>query len=188
VIFNERSKFVGTHAILSASKYHWIHDNVDEMRARYRNAQAVQTGIEKHALAHALIKHKQKLPDEKLTLNLYVNDAIDLGMSPEQLVFYSPNAYGTADTISFEEENALLRVHDLKTGVTKGSVHQLEVYAAFFCLEYRKKPFDINFELSLYQSNQVFIYEGDPDVITRIMDVTVTFDRYIEEWKLEALA
>lgn len=188
MIFNERLKFEGTHAILSASKHHWINDTVEQMRVRYRNASAVAKGIAKHELAHMLIKHGQKLPDEQLTLNLYVNDAIDLGMHPEQLVFYSENAYGTADAILFDEETATLRIHDLKTGITKPSVHQLEIYAAYFCLEYGKRPFDIKTKLRMYQTDQVLMYEGDPEQIIRIMDKTITFDRCIEEWKLEESA
>jgi hypothetical protein len=49
-------------------------------------------------------------------------------MTPEQILFYSENCFGTADAISFRYNK--LRISDLKTGVIKGSVHQLEVYAA----------------------------------------------------------
>lgn len=35
-------------------------------------------------------------------------------MTPEQVLYYSENCFGTADTISFD--NKTLRIHDLKTG------------------------------------------------------------------------
>jgi hypothetical protein len=107
-------------------------------------------------------------------------------MTPEQTLFYSVNAYGTADCIGFR--HGKLRIHDLKTGVIEASLHQLEVYAAFFCLEYRMKPTEISIELRIYQSNEVRIYDGDPDVITHIMDKIITFDKRIMEIRREAAA
>jgi hypothetical protein len=188
VIFNERSKFVGTHAFLSASNYHWINYDLERLRSKYRTARAAQEGVEKHELAHMLIRHKQKLPEERRTLNLYVNDAIDFGMTPEQLVFYSANAYGTADTISFDEDEGFLRIHDYKSGVIRASVHQLEIYAAYFCLEYAVRPFEIKTELRIYQNDKIDAYVADPDTLSRIMDKVETFDQYIEEWKTEGPA
>ena len=55
------------------------------------------------------------------------------------------------------------------------------MYAAIFCLEYRYKPFDINIELRIYQSDEVRVYDADPDNITHIMDRIVTFDKKIKE-------
>ena len=43
----------------------------------------------------------QKLPKSQKTLNMYVNDAISFRMVPEQILFYSENCFGTADTIVF---------------------------------------------------------------------------------------
>lgn len=188
MIWHERLKYQGTHAILSASSYHWINYSPEKLLARLRTLKAAEEGVALHELAHMLIRHKQILPAEALTLNLYVNDAIELEMRPEQLVFYSENAYGTADTISFDENEGLLRIHDLKTGATKTSVNQLYVYAAYFCLEYGIKPFEIRTALRIYQNDSVDVWDdADPEMIVRIMDKTVTFDRYIEEWKREAL-
>lgn len=63
-------------------------------------------------------------------MNMYVNDAISFRMVPEQILFYSENCFGTADTIVFR--NGTLRIHDLKTGVVPAHMEQLEIYAALF--------------------------------------------------------
>lgn len=188
MIFNERSKYAGTHALLSASSHHWINYDLDKMRRRFRSSKAASEGVAKHELARMLIQMKQRLPEDNTTMSLYVNDAIDLGMRTEQMVFYSENAYGTADAIRFDEMLLRLKIFDLKTGVLLTSVHQLEIYAALFCLEYGYKPFELDdIELRIYQNDEVLVYSGDPDAITRIMDKIVTFNAHIEEWKLEAL-
>jgi len=145
-----------------------------------------QRGTELHAFAHEAIRLGIKLPRSQKTLNLYVNDAIGYRMTSEQVLFYSYNCFGTPDTISFRKQ--YLRIHDLKNGVTPTSEKQLEVYAALFCLEYALKPFDIGIELRIYQSDAVRIYDGDPDIITHIMDKIITFDKLIETMKKEALA
>jgi hypothetical protein len=147
-------------------------------------AMAARRGTELHEFAHDAIRLGIKLPRSQKTLNMYVNDAIGYRMTPEQVLFYSRNSFGTADAISFR--SGLLRIHDLKNGITPTSEHQLEIYAALFCLEYRMKPFEIEMELRIYQSDEVRVYEGDPDVITHIMDRIVVFDRRIEELRMEA--
>ena len=133
--------------------------------------------------AHEAIRLGIKLPKTVKTLHLYVNDAIGYRMTSEQILYYSDNCFGTADTISFHRNK--LRVHDLKTGVTQTSEHQLEVYAALFCLEYHVRPFDIETELRIYQNDEVRIYEADPDVLVHIMDRIVTFNKRIESIKAE---
>lgn len=184
MIFNAHSNLAGQHAFLSPSKYHWINYNDEKLDARYVASLAARRGDELHALAHSLIRLNVKLPKTPTTMNLYVNDAIGFRMSPEQILYYSDNCFGTADSISFRRNK--LRIHDLKTGVIPVSEHQLEVYAALFCLEYRMKPFDIQTELRIYQSNEARIYEADPDTLTHIMDKIVSFDRRIAAIRSEA--
>jgi hypothetical protein len=150
----------------------------------YASAQAAQRGVELHAFASEAIRLGVKLPRTTKSLNQYVNDAIGFRMSPEQILYFSDNAFGTADAICFR--NNILRVHDLKTGVTPASEHQLEVYAALFCLEYRFKPFDIGMELRIYQNDEVSIFEPSPDTIVHIMDKIVAFDKIITTMKEEA--
>jgi hypothetical protein len=117
------------------------------------------------------------------TIGLYINDAIKYRMTCEQILYYSENCFGTADTISFRYNT--LRIHDLKTGVVPGSVHQLEIYAALFCLEYNVDPFKIKMELRIYQDNQVIVYEADPEDITFIMNRIQEFDKILSHHRLE---
>jgi hypothetical protein len=147
---------------------------------------AAQKGTELHALAHDLIRLGVKLPRSPKALNNYVNDAIGYRMTSEQILYYSDNAFGTADTISFKRN--LLRVHDLKTGVTPTSDRQLDVYCALFCLEYGFKPFEIQFEKRIYQGTEVKVFEGDPELIAHVMDKIITFDKRINAIRMEAMS
>jgi hypothetical protein len=183
--FNPHTNLLGQHAILSASKYHWMNYDEEKMDRVYLSSLAAQRGVELHAFAHEAIRLGIKLVGNSQTLNLYVNDAIGFKMTPEQVLYYSDNCFGTADTISFRKGK--LRIHDLKTGRLPASVHQLEIYAALFCLEYRMKPFEIDIELRIYQSNEALIFEADPDVITHIMDKIITLDKRIDFLKGEVL-
>lgn len=186
MLFNKHSDLVGQHAFLSASKYHWINYD-DEKLVRVFTAQmAARRGTDLHAFAHEAIRLGVKLPKTPTTINLYVNDAIGYRMSTEQILYYSENAFGTADTIAFRRNK--LRIHDLKTGLTGSSIHQLEVYAALFCLEYKYKPFDIDIELRIYQNNEVQVYDADPDVIAHIMSKIISFDKRIDALRLEAMS
>lgn len=181
--FNKHLELAGRHAFLSASKYHWVNYTEEKLDATYRTQLAAQRGSELHEFAFNAIRLGIKLPASRKTINLYVNDAIGYRMTPEQVLFYSINSFGTADAISFRRN--LLRVHDLKTGVTPTSMTQLEVYCALFCLEYRIKPADIGMELRLYQNDDVEIHTPELDKIVHIMDRIVTFDKRIEDMKLE---
>ena len=131
--FNEHSDLAGQHAFLSASNYHWINYDDERLEERWRNAQAARRGTELHAFAHEAIRLGIKLPRSSKTLNAYVNDAIGYRMVTEQILYFSDNCYGTADSMMFARD--VLRIHDLKTGLIAGSMHQLEIYAALFCLE-----------------------------------------------------
>lgn len=186
MLFNKHSELVGQHAFLSASKYHWINYDEDKLERVFTARMAAQRGTDLHNFALDAIRLGVKLPKSAKTLHLYVNDAIGYRMTPEQILYYSPNAFGTADTISFRRNK--LRIHDLKTGRIESSPHQLEVYAALFCLEYRFKPFEIETELRIYQNDEVRIFEGEPDVIAHIMDKIITFDKRINELRMEAMS
>lgn len=182
MIFNEHYNLAGQHAFLSASNYHWINYDDEKLDRVYVTAMAAKRGTELHAFAHEAIRLGVKLKGNK-TLAAYVNDAIGFRMTPEQILYYSENAFGTADAISYRR--GMLRIHDLKTGVNDCSEHQLEVYAALFCLEYRVKPFDIEIELRIYQNDEAKIFEADPDTIFHIMDRIKTFDKRINQIKME---
>ena len=181
--FNKHKNLEGCHAFLGASKYHWINYDPDKVAASYRNYLATLKGTELHDFAARCIKLGQKLPKSKKTLNMYVNDAIGYRMTPEQVLYYSDNCFGTADSISFKD--GLLRIHDLKTGVTPAHMEQLEIYAALFCLEYKIKPADIDIELRIYQSDDIMIFNPTVEDIVPIMDKIITSDKIISKIKAE---
>ena len=181
--FNRHSNLSGLHAFLGASKYHWINYDEEKLANAYQKYLSVQKGTELHEFASKCIQLGIKLPRSQKSLNSYVNDAIGYKMVPEQVLYYSDNAFGTADSISFREK--LLRIHDLKTGVSPTSMHQLEVYAALFCLEYDEKPTEIDIELRIYQSYDIVIHIPYAEDITQIMDKIITFDKYLDKLKLE---
>ena len=182
--FNAHSNLIGEHAFLSASSYHWLNYDLDKLTERYLKHMAVQRGTDMHDYAARAISLGIRQPRSKHTIYLYINDAIGYHMTPEQPLYYSPNCFGTADAISFHKN--FLRIHDLKTGETATSFHQLEVYAALFCLEYRYKPEELDgIELRIYQNNEARVSNPSPDEIQRIMDIIVAFDRQIEKLKME---
>jgi hypothetical protein len=182
VRFNRHLSLQGEHAFLSPSQYHWIHYTPDRLLERWTAAQASAYGIAQHEYAHReiLAGRRSALVG---TIGLYINDAIQFRMNCEQVLYYSENCFGTADTICFRYNT--LRIHDLKTGVYPGSVHQLEIYAALFCLEYDKNPFEIKMELRIYQDNEVMVFDADPEDISFIMERIRYFDKLIGHRKLE---
>lgn len=181
--FEKHSNLEGQHAFLGASKYHWINYDEEKVATAYRNHIATQRGTQLHAFAAQCIQLRQKLPKTRQTLNMYVNDAIGYKMTPEQILYYSENCFGTADAISFKQN--LLRIHDLKTGEIPAHMEQLMIYTALFCLEYRIKPASIQFELRIYQRNEIIVDEPTVADILPIMDKIVTFDRVLKQIKEE---
>lgn len=182
---NSHFNLAGRHATLSASKYSWIRYDDEKMQARLVTDIAAMKGTQLHEIAANLIKHGIKLPRNNQTLSLYVNDAIGFRMTPEQILYYSDNAFGTADAFSYRD--GFLRIHDLKTGTGKTSEDQLKIYAAFFFLEYGEilgiTPMQTEMEFRIYQNDEVRTYDVDPDEIVHIMDKTVHFDKLITAMK-----
>lgn len=179
--FLKHSNLEGQHAFLGASKYHWINYDENKVAESYSKFLATQRGTILHDYAAQSIRIGQKLPKSRKTLNMYVNDAIGYKMTPEQVLYYSDNCFGTADAICFR--NNLLRIHDLKTGIIPAHMEQLEIYAALFCLEYKIKPGDIDMELRLYQSDEVLYHKPTVEDIAPIMDKIITFDKIINRIK-----
>ena len=199
MIFNEHSKLEGQHAILGASQHAWLRYDDQKLVSHYNGLKAKELGTRLHALAAEHIELGLKMPKSDLTINRYINDAIGFKMSPEKLLYFSDHCFGTADSISFRKN--ILRIHDLKTGVNpaykklKNSdeiiLEQLEIYAALFCLEYGNKlgfkPNDIEFELAIYQNNDIFIEHPDSKRIIwtmeRIEHCSEILDNLINEEK-----
>lgn len=181
--WNTHFRLNGQHAYLSASKWHWINYDEAKLAVAYERNLAAQRGTELHEFAASAIRLGQKLKGSKQTLSMYVNDAIGYRMTPEQVLYYSDNCFGTADAISFR--NGLLRIHDLKTGTTPAHIEQLLIYAALFCLEYKYKPSSIDMELRIYQNDEVLCHCPSAEEIDPIIDKIVTFDKLIETIKSE---
>ena len=167
--WNEHSKLRGSHAFLSPSNYHWINYDDEKLRKVYANNEAKTRGTKLHEFACEAITLGIKLPKSKRTLNAYINDAIGFRMTPEQVLYFSDNCYGCADAIAFD--GRLLRIHDLKTGDTIAHMEQLYIYAALFCLEYHVSPSTINFELRIYQSDDIVVDTPDASDIQNVMDI-----------------
>jgi hypothetical protein len=180
--FNKHLNLEGHHAFLSASKHHWVNYDIEKLASSYTKFLATQRGTRLHEFASECIRLGIKLPKSKKTMNLYVNDAIGYKMTTEQPLFYSVNCFGTTDAISFRQN--YLRIHDLKTGVTPSSMHQLEIYTALFCLEYAVDPATIDIELRLYQSDEILIHEPPRQEILYIMDKIIMFDKELDKLKM----
>jgi len=140
--------------------------------------------MEQHRYAAIAIEEREVQDNETTTLGMYINQCIQYRMSPEVVLYYSPNAFGTVDAIAYRYR--LLRISDLKTGVTRTSEHQLEVYSALFCLEYEVDPLSLRgIELRIYQDSKVRVYDGDPLFIRGIMDKIVKFDTILNRLREE---
>lgn len=179
--FNTHSDLKDAHSFLSPSNYHWLNYTPEKLESVYRNQKAKEEGTILHAFAAMAIERRIKLANVKKALNMFVNDAIGYKMIPEQVLFYSINSFGTADAISFKDN--LLRIHDLKTGISKPSFKQLDIYAALFCLEYGVNPEDIQVEERLYQGNGFEVHIPEPTWIRDIMNTIIDFDVVLENIK-----
>lgn len=173
--FNDHYNLRGLHAIFSASQSSWLRYDDDKAIEVYSNRKAAELGTKLHEWAKTTIDLGIKQPRSKKTLYAYVNDAIGFKMDTEVVLFYSPRFFGTADAICFR--NNVLRIHDLKTGKGPVKMDQLMVYAAYFCLEYRVKPGDIEIELRIYQNDEILYHKPTAEDILPIMDRIVQLDK-----------
>ena len=179
--FNKHSGLDKKHAFLSPSGYHWLNYDDQKLNARWHTSQVAARGTALHDYALQAIRLGIRQPKSKQTIYMYINDALGFKLTPEQSLRYSDNCFGTADAIGFR--NNTLRIHDLKTGLGKTSVHQLEIYAALFCLEYGISPFEITIELRIYQNNEIQIFDPEPQTILDIMDTIMYMDAKVERFK-----
>ena len=180
--FIKHSNLEGLHAPFSASQSSWLRYDEDKLLAVYKNKKAAEMGTKLHAWAKETIDLGIKQPRSNKTLYAYVNDAIGFKMSTEVVLYYSDYFFGTADAISFR--NGILRIHDLKTGSVgkiEDHMEQLKVYAAFFCLEYKIKPGEIEIELRVYKNDEVMVYNPTAEDILPIMDTIVHFNKVLEK-------
>jgi len=174
MIWNDHSKYEGQHALLSPSQHSWVNYTPEKLRTVLENKKRAEHGTKLHAMAKELIDERIKLPDNGETFNMYVNDAIEYEMSTEILLFYSPLCFGTADAISFR--NNKLRIHDYKSGDKVASILQLMIYAALFCIEYKKEPQTIFIELRIYQNGEIIKEVPDVTEIANLIKTIKTSD------------
>lgn len=180
--FERHWQVEGKHAFLGASKHHWLNYDIEKLKRTWTNQFASQRGTELHIWAAMTIKLKIRMKRDQTSLNCYINDAIGFKMSPEVVLYFNDDCFGTADYISFSK--GVLRIHDLKTGVHPGHFNQLCIYAALFCLQYGVNPYDIEMIFRIYQGDVPFVEMiGDPKFIREIMDKFIEFSPIIKEMK-----
>lgn len=185
MIFNEHSDLEGSHAFLSPSRHHWMNYSEEKLERVFKNYYAAREGTRKHAFACEAIRLGMKLSGRKSAVSRFVNDSIGWMMTPEQMLVYSLNCYGTADAISFRDK--LLRINELKTGEIPAGERQTMGYAAIFCLEYDENPHDIDIKLAIYQGSEPYEFEPNPDDIAEIMETIVRFDPILDRIRKEML-
>lgn len=198
----------GKHAFLGGSQYHWLNWPDEDLEGKYYSHFSTDMGTALHSLASDCIRSRTKLNKsdrhlidltlykasiptsalntEEILINLmqFVNDAIGFHLSSEVILYYSPECFGTADAIGFDERNNILRIHDYKSGLTPAHMEQLMIYAALFCLEYHKKPGDMKLiSLKLYQNCEIREYVPQSGEIETIMNMIIDKCNKIEMFK-----
>lgn len=193
--FRRHPDLEGRHAFLSASKYAWLRYNDQKLRDTFDNAMNAALGTRLHDVAKQLIELGLKQQASKKTFNMYVNDAIGFRMSPEVVLAYSPRIFGTVDAIyfgkpprtpEFEGFRYILRIHDLKNGVTPAKMDQLLIYAALFFLEYGVKVSEVYIELRIYQNDEIDVYVPGIEEMVEIMSHIQHCDELLERFELES--
>lgn len=178
--FKRHPELEGLHAPFAPSKSSWLRYDDEKAIAVLKNMQAAARGTKLHEWAKMTIDLGIKQPRSNKTLYAYVNDAIGFKMSTEVILFHSTRFFGTADAISFRD--GFLRIHDLKTGERPVSIEQLEIYAALFCLEYKKRPGELKgIELRIYQNDGVICHNPTADDIAHVMDKIIHLDKIAEK-------
>lgn len=174
-------KLKDRHSFLSPSKFAWLRYDDQKLERMFAEHLAAVRGTEEHDFAARAIKLGHRMPDVEKTMNMYVNDCIGWRMKPEVTLYWSEFCFGHADALGFSESKMELKISDLKTGRTPTQFDQLLVYAALFCLEYEyPRPWELDIELRIYQSNKVKLMEADPDDVFRAMDRILTGTRLLE--------
>ena len=184
--FYKHYNLEGLHAPFPASQSAWIRYDDEKAKEAYARKKSAELGSRLHAWAKETIDLGIKQPKSNKTLYAYVNDAIGFKMSTEVVLYYTDRFFGTADAICFRRNpktgRDILRIHDLKTGVVGDPdkhFEQLKVYAALFCLEYKKKPHEIDISLGVYKKDEVAFCEPDPEEILFIMDRIIHLDKLL---------
>jgi hypothetical protein len=177
--WKEYSHLENTHAFLSPSKHYWLNYSPEKLASSYETHKKASLGTQYHKLAAELITLAVRLPNTSATFNSFVNDAIGFKMKAEVVLFHSYNCYGTTDAISFY--NGVLRIHDLKTGRSPGSINQLLIYAGLFILDYVIDYKEIKeTHLRIYQNEEVLEFSPSALDITDVVSRIEEADKIIE--------
>lgn len=208
MIFNKHSELEGRHAILSPSKPYWLNYDDDAVRNFYISSFATDIGTLVHDYACDRIRFRMPIdPDnseakngllmhlmkngipfrtidlDRLFYNLvpYVNDGVGYKMDSEVKLKYSENCFGTADAIGVRKN--MLRIHDLKTGLTPAHMEQLLIYAGLFFHEYKRdyRPTTMKVELRIYQNGSVSTHQPTTEEIQNAMNRIVHLDKVLTQ-------
>lgn len=179
--WNNYSHLRGKHAFLSPSGHYWLRYSEEKLIQVFENQQKIVQGTRLHKLAEDLIVLGVSVEDRAEALYAFVNDALYYDMDPEVVLYYSENCFGTADAICYDEKTGILRIHDLKTGVTPGSMHQLMVYAALFVLDYGIYPKEII--LRIYQGEEIIEHSPSREELQDVISVIESQNAIIESLK-----
>jgi hypothetical protein len=180
MIWKDYSHLKGSHSFLSPSKHYWLNYSSEKLESSYENHKKIVLGTQYHELASDLIRLAVRLPNNTGSFNSFVNDAIGWKMEPEVLLFYSRNCYGTTDAISFND--GVLRIHDLKTGVSPGSIDQLLIYAGLFYLDYKIDQKELKeIILRIYNLKGVTEFFPDPTHVSDVAAKIVRADKIIDQ-------
>lgn len=164
---------VKKHAMFSPSEKSWVNYDRDKIVARYDQVMAVERGTQLHEFAATAIKLKMLLDPSMGVIADYVQDCITLNVETEQEVIYTPEINGTADAIKYDPYENRLYVFDLKTGQSKASIVQLQIYAAIWCAYNGKNPLSMKFDLRIYHNQypERNCSEEDENLSNRIYDI-----------------
>jgi hypothetical protein len=169
--FNKLSpNLAGKHATLSPSAYHWLDYDEDKLRRVFFQQQQTKRGNELHEYAQRAITLGIRQADNGSTLSSYINDSIGFRMTPEFPLYYSDDCFGTSDAVGFSKD-FVLRIADLKTGISPTSMKQPLIYAGIFCLQFGYSPLDLSeINLRIYQNNAIEELIPDPVDVILVMD------------------
>lgn len=131
-----------------------------------------------------ILTHMRYIPNDVYgTVKEYVNDSIAFFMVPEEcegVTDYSKDFYGTCDALYFDSKKKELRIFDLKTGSRPAKIEQVYIYAALYCLRNKVDPFDICFDLRIYQNGTITVAEVSDEInaiVRDYMDRIIRFDK-----------
>lgn len=145
---------------------------------KYYNEMADYLPVEARRMLMCLRYLLKNYPEVLDTVKTYINDAIGYKMSTEVCLYYNDDFFGHADALVFN--NDLLRIHDLKTGSSPVHIEQLLGYSALFCLEYNIDPNKIDYELRIYQNNDILIATPTGEDIKPFIEKYRIFNSIIE--------